>query len=74
MPIYEYICCRCEHLFEELVFGSEEGIACPECSCKKVERAMSVFASVVEGSGYRPSSGGSSCGGCTSSSCSGCSH
>lgn len=72
MPIYEYVCSKCQHDFEELIFNTSEKVACPECGSAKVERAMSVFAS-VSGDSFRPSSG-SSCGGCAKSSCSGCSH
>jgi putative FmdB family regulatory protein len=43
MPIYEYICKRCEHRFEELVLGSEQP-ACPSCAAEQVEKQLSVFA------------------------------
>ena len=41
MPLYEYECRRCEHQFEELVFGAEK-VACTECRSAKVERRLSV--------------------------------
>jgi putative FmdB family regulatory protein len=41
MPLYEYACRRCEHTFEELVFG-DETVACPECRTDQVERLLSV--------------------------------
>jgi putative FmdB family regulatory protein len=41
MPLYEYACHDCQHTFEELVFG-EEGVECPECLGKRVERLLSV--------------------------------
>lgn len=71
MPIYEYICTGCDNQFEELVFSTSEAVACPECGSGQVERAMSVF-SFSSGGTYR-SSAGSSCGNCTSHSCSSCS-
>ncbi len=43
MPIYEYECSQCGHRFEELVFGSEEGVQCPKCGDNKVERLLSAF-------------------------------
>ena len=30
MPLYEYECRKCEHVFEELVFG-DEPVVCPKC-------------------------------------------
>lgn len=41
MPLYEYTCRKCEHTFEELVFG-EESVECPQCHTDKVERLLSV--------------------------------
>ena len=72
MPIYEFICPRCKHEFEELVFKQDEEVLCPECSCKKVERALSVF-SYSSGGSYH-SSEGNSCDGCHKSHCSDCGH
>ena len=40
MPIYEYVCMRCEHHFEELVRG-EETPACPSCEAETVRRKFS---------------------------------
>ena len=45
MPIYEFECLSCAHLFEELV-GSHVGrqtadVRCPECGSAKLERLMS---------------------------------
>lgn len=41
MPMYEFACSKCDHVFEELVFGDEE-VACPKCAAKKVERQVSL--------------------------------
>ncbi len=41
MPLYEYACKQCEHVFEALVFDGE-AVDCPECHSKKLERLMSV--------------------------------
>jgi len=72
MPIYEFVCSKCNNDFEELVFSQSEKVACPQCGSKKVKRAMSVF-SFSSGGSYR-SSAGSSCGSCSKGSCSGCNH
>jgi putative FmdB family regulatory protein len=72
MPIYEFTCQKCQHLFEELVFSrtSEANVVCPACGSSAVERAMSVF-SYSSGGQYH-SSTGSNCTGCTKSSCASC--
>lgn len=72
MPIYEFVCRKCNNDFEELVFSQSEKVACPACGSKKVERQMSVFA-FSSGGTFR-STGSASCGGCSKASCSGCSH
>jgi len=41
MPLYEYSCQKCDHQFEELVFG-DEPVACPKCLSAKLERLISV--------------------------------
>ncbi len=75
MPIYEYLCPRCEHRFEELQrMGEEASPPCEECGCKKTRRQFSTFA--MGGSGWGGVGGeggsGSSCSGCARSSCAGC--
>jgi putative FmdB family regulatory protein len=55
MPIYEYRCRACEHRFEQLVLPSstptDEGVACPSCRGRNLERLLSLFA--VESHGTR---------------------
>jgi putative FmdB family regulatory protein len=41
MPMYEYACRDCEHVFEALVFDGEK-VDCPECHSGKLERLLSV--------------------------------
>lgn len=43
MPVYEYKCGKCGHIFEKLVLQEkeEEELRCPKCK-GKVERVMSV--------------------------------
>lgn len=71
MPIYEYHCNGCECDFEKIVFSSTEEIECPECHDKKVTKLMSGFC-VKSGDSFTGPTGGSSCSGCTSSSCDSC--
>ena len=49
MPIYEYICKKCDARFDHLAksmseSGKADKVKCPECNSAKTERAMSVFA------------------------------
>ncbi|MDO4551550.1 MAG: zinc ribbon domain-containing protein [Planctomycetia bacterium] len=41
MPIYEYVCEKCMHEFEELVTGSQKP-KCPSCNSVKLRRKLSV--------------------------------
>jgi putative FmdB family regulatory protein len=47
MPLYEYACRKCQHTFEELVFGNE-AVECPRCHTGKVERLLSVPAKPLQ--------------------------
>ncbi|WP_082863451.1 FmdB family zinc ribbon protein [Thermodesulfatator autotrophicus] len=67
MPIYEFVCKDCRHIFESLCFSSRdvESVRCKRCGSKNVSKLVSTFSSRVSGT---PSfgggfSGGSSCGG-----------
>lgn len=43
MPIFEYVCAKCSHRFETLVFGSAEP-ECPSCRSTELEKQLSTFA------------------------------
>ena len=48
MPIYEFKCKKCHHIFEEFVFSSSvdsESIICPVCGEKNADKLMSAFSS-----------------------------
>ena len=67
MPIYEYVCEKCEKTTEALrpMAQADEPIACEHCSSKKTKRAHSVFsAQSSQGAAgdYCPPMGG--CGTC----------
>lgn len=61
MPVYEYKCKRCQHRFEELVFG-EEKIACQKCQRFELERQFSVFGTSTGACDDAPPPG--ACGSC----------
>ena len=72
MPIYEYVCMKCENHFEELVGVSAPDPACPSCGGERVSKQFSVFAT-HGGGGEQPSfsgpSGAGRMGGCCGGSC-----
>ena len=70
MPIYEYKCLKCNEQFEALVLGGDN-VSCPRCKGDKLERLMSAFR-FKSGGNFTPSTGTSSCSGCTSTNCSTC--
>jgi putative FmdB family regulatory protein len=43
MPIFEYICARCDHRFEAIVHGSTTP-HCPSCDSDDLQKQLSVFA------------------------------
>jgi len=45
MPIFEYACSHCGHIFEKLVLTrNQEPPECPRCGWKRVEQKFSLFA------------------------------
>ncbi len=73
MPIYEYECASCSARFELLTSRSKakDSPECEQCGSGDTQRVMSGFFG-RSGSGEEAASVGSSCGGCTASSCAGC--
>lgn len=64
MPIFEYVCEKCNHEFEALVYGSQKA-ECPKCHGKKLKTQLSVFAVSGKGmSSASPSMGSGACGSC----------
>jgi len=70
MPMYEYVCMKCEQHFEELVRGDQE-VSCPQCGTTNVSRQLSTFA-MIGTAGQTGALGGGG-GGCCGGSC-GCGH
>jgi putative FmdB family regulatory protein len=61
MPIFEYICKKCENHFEALVYGDEKA-SCPKCRSTKLAAQLSVFAVPAKSASTRPAAG--PCGAC----------
>jgi putative FmdB family regulatory protein len=57
MPIYEYRCNECKKTFSRLqkIGAGSDGVKCPKCESKKVERLLSSFASTSSGDAPSPS-------------------
>jgi len=66
MPIYEYECLQCNHMFEEIQKIGEGGedLVCPVCKAPQPERVLSCCNSVrrSEGLSFDSSPPPSSCG------------
>ncbi len=43
MPIFEYVCRKCEHRFEAIVLGSKSP-KCPKCESTSLNQQLSRFA------------------------------
>lgn len=61
MPIYEYNCAECHHLFEILQRLDQDAgdLACPRCGGEQLEKQYSTFASTSTG---KSSSAPAACG------------
>jgi len=70
MPIYEYMCKQCGEEFEKLVFNHSKAVACPACEGHDIKKKFSAFG--MKSGNTFISSSGSSCGACSSHSCSSC--
>lgn len=59
MPIYEFRCEACAHVFEHLVLsqGDRIEIKCPHCGGEEITRVLSSCAAKVNGSGSSPQGG-----------------
>ncbi len=50
MPIFEFICSKCQHQFEVLVSNSEKyNVHCPDCGANDVQQKLSIFNSPKQG-------------------------
>jgi putative FmdB family regulatory protein len=63
MPIFEYVCRKCNHGFEALVRASTT-VECPSCKSTALEKQLSVFATSVNGQSAAGDMPVSACGAC----------
>ena len=71
MPIYEFICKKCENHFESLVsIGKEKSVSCASCGSKDIQKLISSFG--IGGEGNRLSSSSAACTTCSATTCETC--
>ncbi|MGD0226528.1 MAG: zinc ribbon domain-containing protein [Terriglobia bacterium] len=64
MPIFEYVCPKCGHVFEKLILSRNQPTPpCPKCGSTQAEQKYSTFATASAASGSNraacaPSGGG----------------
>jgi len=53
MPIFEFVCEKCDNFFEELVRSTSmvSDVVCPGCQSDRVKKQFSTFASKAGGGG-----------------------
>jgi putative FmdB family regulatory protein len=53
MPIFEYQCESCEHIFEKVLLGRnhDEAPACPSCQATQTRQLVSRFSSLSANAG-----------------------
>jgi putative FmdB family regulatory protein len=49
MPLYEFKCTACEHLFELLMLNGARNATCPQCGSAAIEKLVSTFAAASDG-------------------------
>jgi putative FmdB family regulatory protein len=67
MPVFEYICEKCQHEFEALV-GTADKPECPSCRNSELKKKFSTFATVVKNEAF------AACDSCAASEHGGCGH
>ena len=68
MPIYEYVCRKCEKHFDLLrpMSQADEPARCPHCQAEDSKRALTCFASFSKGADGSSAPVAGSSGGCAS--------
>ncbi len=63
MPIFEYVCKKCNSEFEILVRNGQQ-VTCPSCESAELEKKFSAFAMVSNGPQAAPCQAGETCSSC----------
>jgi len=66
MPLHEFQCQACEHVFDELIRSEQDrrAVACPQCGAQDVARQVSVFAARSEAPAAKVPANPGGCGRC----------
>ena len=73
MPIYEFECKKCSHVFETIVASSKSPFPpCEKCGSKRIQKSISRFGFSSGGRSVSSIGSSSGCGSCSSSSCGSC--
>ncbi|MEK7667723.1 MAG: zinc ribbon domain-containing protein [Gemmatimonadota bacterium] len=73
VPIFEYRCAECSRVFERLVRSAAEGVACPDCASRRVEKLLSAASTPRSRAGAPTPFGNGGDGCCAGGGC-GCSN
>ena len=59
MPIYEYKCGKCDHVFElrRNIADKDDTLKCPKCRAEKPKRQLSMFGTAGSAGSCAPSPG-----------------
>jgi putative FmdB family regulatory protein len=60
MKLKDFKCINCGHLFEELVQGDQELVACPQCGATTTEQRLTGCHALTGGAG-RPATSSAGC-------------
>ena len=53
MPIFDFRCSKCEHMFEKIVLKESAEIICPKCGCNSVQKMVSSTNFYIKGYSYK---------------------
>lgn len=52
MPLFDYECIDCQHLWEQLERKCNEKIVCPKCKSKNIKKLIANFSVTFKGTGF----------------------
>lgn len=67
MPLREFSCQKCQHVFEALIRETDQDVVCPLCGSKELKKLISKFAATT-----KSGSSHSNCSSCQGGHCSSC--
>lgn len=52
MPLFDFKCMDCQHIWEQLIKNKDKKIICPKCDSKNIEKMVSNFSIKFKGKGF----------------------